>query len=588
MGNIFAKKNLLFYGDNLKILREHFPSECVDLIYLDPPFNSKRSYNVLFRETTGKESEAQIRAFDDTWHWTKITQQTYEELTQSTSTPPKLVEMLKGFIDTLGHNDVTAYLVMMAARLVELYRVLKPTGSLYLHCDPTASHYLKVILDTIFGPKCFKNEIIWKRTSAHSDVSQGAKHYGRIHDVILFYAKDPDNCVFNPQFLPYDEEYINSFYVYVEYPDGTIYRIKDPKKGVLKELGGKKEIIDPHFEQRGRRLRFDNLTAAKPGGDVDYEWKGVRPYKGRYWAYSKEKMEEFERQGRLYYSPRNGFPQYKRYLDEIPGVPAQDNWTDIKPPSKAERLGYATQKPEKLLERIILTSSNEGDIVLDPFCGCGTTIVVAQRLKRRWIGIDITHLAISLMKYRLERFFGPEVEYEVIGEPVDVASARALAQQDRYQFQWWALSLIKARPVGDHKRRGADEGVDGVLYFIDNPENKPQKVVVQVKSGKVGVKDIRELIQVVDKQNAVMGFFITLEPPTEGMRKEAIARGFYESPWGKKYEKIQIRTIEELLKGKSFSLPPTNISFPVGRRRRKEQEQTQELFKDHEFFTGAR
>ncbi len=554
-------KNLLFYGDNLEILREYIPDESIDLVYLDPPFNSNRSYNVLFREATGEESEAQIRAFDDTWHWTTATQQTYEELFRSESTPPKLAEMLKGFIHTLGHNDVTAYLVMMAARLVELHRILKPTGSLYLHCDPTASHYLKVILDTIFGPKCFKNEIIWKRTSAHSDVSQGAKHYGRIHDVILFYTKDPEDYVFNPQFLPYDEEYLNNFYVYVEYPDGTIYRIKDPKKGVLKELGGTKEIVDPDFDRKGRRLRFGDLTAAKPGGDVEYEWKGVKPYKGRYWAYSKEKMEELDRQGRLYYSPKTGFPQYKRYLDEMPGVPAQDIWTDIKPPSRAERLGYATQKPEKLLERIILTSSNEGDVVLDPFCGCGTTIVVAQRFNRRWIGIDITHLAIALMKYRLEGLFGSEVEYEVIGEPVDVAGARALAEQDRYQFQWWALSLIKARPVDDgKKKKGADEGVDGVLYFIDDPKGKAKKAIVQVKSGKVSVKDIRELIQVVDRQKAVMGFFISLERPTRGMFKEALAQGFYKSPWGK-YPRIQIRTIEELLNGKRFEHPPVNVSF---------------------------
>jgi DNA modification methylase len=521
-------RNTLYYGDNLEILRKHIPDESVDLIYLDPPFNSNRDYNVIFKEATGEESEAQLRAFSDSWHWTPATQRTLEELAECA--PSKLVDLINGFINVLGHNDVTAYLVMMAIRLVELHRVLKPTGSLYLHCDPTASHYLKIVLDTIFGKMNFRNEIVWKRTSAHSDTKQGARHYGRCHDILLFYTKG-DNPTWNQLYKPYDQEYIDKFYRYVE--EGT-----------------------------GRRYRLDNLTG--PGGaakgNPQYEFLGVT----RYWRYSKEKMEELYRQGRIVQTRPGAVPAYKRYLDEMPGVPIQDIWDDIGPiqSQSKERLGFPTQKPAQLLERIIQTSSNEGDLVLDPFCGCGTTIIAAQKLKRRWIGIDITHLAISLMKYRLHDTFGDDVQYEVIGEPVDTQSARALAEQDRYQFQWWALSLIKARPVSDEKKKGADEGIDGTLYFIDDAKTPPKKIIVQVKSGKVQVRDIRELIQVVHRTKATMGFFITLEEPTDPMLKEALAEGLYKSPgWVKQYQKIQIRTIAQLLAGEDFDMPPTNVSF---------------------------
>jgi site-specific DNA-methyltransferase (adenine-specific) len=422
----------------------------------------------------------------------------------------------------------------MAARLVELHRVLKPTGSLYLHCDPTASHYLKIILDTIFGPDQFRNEIIWKRTSAHSDRAQGnIVHVGRVHDVILFCTKT-DAAKRSEVYLSYDEKYLNQF-----------YRYQDPD---------------------GRRYRLDNLSG--PGGAAKgnprYEFLGVT----RYWRYSKAKMEELYRQGRVVQTKPGAVPAYKRYLDEMPGVPLQDIWDDISPisPQAAERLGYPTQKPLALLERIIQASSNPGDLVLDPFCGCGTTIAAAQKLGRRWVGIDVTYLAIALQKYRLQDMF-PGVQFQVIGEPKDLHDAGHLAADNRYQFQWWALSLIQAKPLGGEPgaragKKGADTGIDGVILFTDDASSKAKRVLVQVKSGHVKVGDIRDLCGVVEREKAAIGVFITLEPPTEPMRKEAITAGYYHSDWwGRDYPKIQILTIEEAMQGKKVEMPPERGTF---------------------------
>ena len=510
--------NVLYYGDNLDILHGHIPDESVDLIYLDPPFNSRRQYNVLFRERSGTPSTAQIRAFSDTWHWDRKAETTYQDLIlKAPLQVSKAIEALREFI---GSNDVMAYLVMMTVRLVELHRALKPTGSLYLHCDPTASHYLKVMLDTIFGTGNFRNEILWKRTSAHGDSRQGSKHFGRVHDTILRYSKG-EAYVWNQQYVEYDGEYIEAFYRYTE-------------------------------PETGRRYRLDNLTASRPGGDTLYEWKGVRPYRGRYWAYSRANMEKFEQEGRLVYSKR-GFPQYKRYLDEMPGMPVQDVWVDIPPALGKERLGYQTQKPMTLLERIVKASSNEGDVVLDPFCGCGTAVVAAQKLNRRWVGIDITHLSITVMRKRLEDSF-PALRYDVVGEPKDMEGAQALARQDRYQFQWWALSLVNALPQSGQRKKGADEGIDGVITFLDDNKGKARRVVVQVKSGRVGVKDIREMKTVMGDDN--LGLFITLRPPTEPMRVQAVTAGLHHSPlWNRDFPRIQIFTIEELLAGRRPDLP---------------------------------
>jgi len=429
--------NTLYYGDNLTILRRYFPNESVDLIYLDPPFNSNASYNILFKEpgTGGEQSAAQITAFDDTWHWTLETEQAFQEIVKTA--PATVVNLMTALKDAIHRNDLLAYLTMMCIRLLELKRVLKQTGSLYLHCDPTASHYLKILLDAIFGKENFRNEIVW----LYKGRELSHRNYNKKHDIIFFYTKS-DKYRFNWEAIlePLEE---SSKKALARYKDEKGYFIVRYKKG---------------------------------GGFAPIE--------------------------------KEGEGTYRQYVPK--GVPPRD-WFYADYARKSELLGYRTQKPEALLERIIKASSNEGDTVLDPFCGCGTAVVAAHRLNRKWIGIDITHLAINLIKGRLKDNF-PEIELKAaVGEPVDLAGAEALALQNRYQFQWWALSLVDARPFGD-KKKGADTGIDGFLFFNDAGETK--KAVVQVKSGKVGVSQIRELNAVVAREKAEMGFFLTLKTPT--------------------------------------------------------------------------
>ena len=532
--------NTLYYGDNLDVLRRYVPDESVDLVYLDPPFNSNASYNVLFKERSGEESPAQIKAFTDTWEWTQESERTFEqEIVLNPETPPNVKEMISAFRQFIGSNAMMAYLVMMTPRLVQLRRVLKPTGSIYLHCDPTASHYLKLLMDAVFGKENFRTEITWKRTSAHSDTRQGRQQHGRVHDLILFYSKS-GSWTWNAIYTKYDQSYVDQFYRHVE--SGT-----------------------------GRRYRLGDLTG--PGGaakgNPSYEVLGVT----RYWRYSKDRMAELLKEGRVVQTRPGAVPAYKRYLDEMPGVPLQDLWTDIRPiASQArERLGYPTQKPQALLERIIEASSNEGDVVLDPFCGCGTAVAAAEKLKRRWMGIDVTHLAVALMKYRLKTAFDivPGSDYEVVGEPADVGGARALAEQDRYQFQFWAMSLLEASPR-EQSSRGADRGIDGVVYFIDGPRRSPRKAIVQVKSGKVSSPLIRDLKGTVQREKAALGLFITLEEPTSAMRTEAVSAGFYHSDvWQRDYPKIQLRTIAELLEGDTFDLPPHPSMYQAAQRVRR-------------------
>ena len=536
--------NTLYYGDNLEIMRQYVPDESVDLVYLDPPFNSNATYNVLFKERTGEESPAQIKAFTDTWEWTRESERTFEqEIVGNPSASPKVKEMIGAFLNFIGRNAMMAYLVMMTPRLVELHRILKPTGSLYLHCDPTAGHYLKILMDAVFGTGSFRNEITWKRYGAHNDVGQGSTRFGRVHDIIFLYGKT-DSVTWHQGFVPLDESYVKSTYRYVD-------------------------------EETGKKFTTTPLTGpggAEKGNPV-YEWNGHT----RAWRYSRQTMQRLDQEGRLYYS-KTGYPRRKLYLDESKGVPIQDMWSDIYSlsGSNSERLGYPTQKPEALLERIIEASSNEGDVVLDPFCGCGTAVAAAQKLNRHWIGIDITHLAVALMKNRLKTGFGlvSGKEYKVVGEPVDVGSARALAEQDRFQFQYWAMSLLEALPKGDEKK-GADRGIDGVVHFVDGPKREMQKAIVQVKSGKVSSPHIRDLKGTMEREKAALGLFITLEKPTRDMQLEAVSAGFYHSElWKRDYPKVQIQTVGELLDGKSFEMPnPSPTYKPAPRVKAKKGRQ---------------
>ena len=465
--------NVLYYGDNLSILRKYLPDDSIDLIYLDPPFNSKATYNVLFKEpTTEEQSKAQVEAFEDSWHWTEETERTFEEIVDTA--PSDIINLMNALKDAIHENDMMAYLTMMCIRLLELRRVLKATGSIYLHCDPTASHYLKIVMDSIFGAKNFRNELIWsyKRYTAASE------RFQRLHDVILFYGKTKE----------------------IKFND------------IREEYGEKSGKADSHYKQ-----------------DEDGHWFRWQKRKGR--------------------------EPYKIYLSE--GRRMGDVWTiPIINASAMERLGYPTQKPEALLERIVKASSNEGDIVLDPFCGCGTALVAAHKLNRKWIGIDITHLAISLMKWRLKSKF-QDIEFKVVGEPADLSGAKALSDQNKYQFQWWALSLIGARPYGD-KKKGADTGIDGYYYFYDG--GKTKKAIISVKGGHVTVSQVRELIHVVEREKASMGFFITLNNPTGPMKEEATKKGFYKDSFNNEYPKVQILTIEEILNGKK---PDTPQKVPI-------------------------
>lgn len=535
------KDGTLYYGDNLDILQRYVKDETVDLVYLDPPFNSNTNYNVLFAEKDGSRAASQIQAFSDTWTWNQESESTFAEIVMAGG---RVADCLQAFRTFLGECDMLAYLVMMAPRLMELRRVMKPTASIYLHCDPAASHYLKMLMDAVFGPDNFRNEIIWKRTSGHSD----AIGYGSVHDTILFYTRSA-LARWNDIFQPYDDGYVEQYYRYTD--------------------------------ENGRRFMSGDLGAAGlQGGGYDYEWKGVR----RVWRVPEETMRRLDAECRIFYT-RNGIPRMKRFLDEAKGLPAQDVWTDIQALRSwhQERLGYPTQKPQALLERIINASSNPGDVVLDPFCGCGTTIAAAQTLGRSWIGIDITHLAITLIKQRLKDSFGIEqvvraapsgkgetakVEdaaakygeaikrsFHVVGEPTSEPDAEALAASDPYQFQWWALGLVGARPV--EQKKGADKGIDGRIIFQGDKLGTFESVILSVKAGKTGSAHVRDLKGVLEREKAAIGVLISMQKPTSEMKTEAVTAGFYESAlWGQKYPKIQLLTVAELLAGKKIEMPP--------------------------------
>ncbi|MCC6427541.1 MAG: restriction endonuclease [Phycisphaerales bacterium] len=534
-----AKSNLLLFGDNLPFLTDPdvFASESVDLVYLDPPFNSNANYNVLFKETTGQLSSAQIRAFDDTWSWDDAANGALHRLMHERHAPDRLKSLVKTFHSFLGHSPMLAYLVQMAVRLVHLRRVLKPSGSLYLHCDPTASHYLKLVLDGIFGPERFLNEIVWKRTSGR----KGPTRFGRVHDVILFYSPG-EGATWNPPSLPLTQESMRGHDFVKE--GGKVYRVSD-----LSAMGG------------GPERRFGKSAIAPPAG--------------RHWQYDQQGVDERWRDGRIRLNSK-GVPRLYTPIEDLPGVAVHDVWTDIEPINAAaqERLHYPTQKPLALLKRIIAASSNPGDVVLDPFCGCGTTIDAVESLNRespgqpprRWIGIDVTHLAVNLIKSRLTRFDPPPL-YNVRGEPVDIDGASALFKQNPYQFQFWACGLVGARPYGSMDgrpgKKGADRGIDGVRYFVDDATG-PKTILVQVKGGKSGAKDVRDFRGTIEREGAALGIFIAAAAPTKEMVKEAATAAPYKSSSERSgIPRIQIVTIEKLLSG-GTPTQPQGITLPRG------------------------
>ncbi len=477
-------ENTLYYGDNLEILRKYIKDESVDLIYLDPPFNSKANYNVLFKDESG-ESKAQIQAFTDFWHWDEESAKTYDYLVTNPNVPAKVSNLISALHSFLGQNQMSAYLVMMTARLIELHRVLKNTGSLYLHCNPTASHYLKIVLDAIFGEKNFRNEIVWCYTGPRKSTRAFAKK----HDIIFFYTKS-DSYFFKEQRISH-------------------------KSGV---------------HNTGQVFDSDKIRDIRIKEDLEKKGKVLEDWWVDIWA-------------------------TERYRKEL--------------------LGYDTQKPVALLKRIIQASSGDGAVILDPFCGCGTAIDAAENLGRKWIGIDITHLAINLIKRRIKEKY-PNCKFEVIGEPKDLEGAKDLALKDRYQFEWWALSLIDARPAND-KKKGADQGVDGII-LLQNPNMKePIKALVQVKSGHVKSDMITALKGAMERDKAKYGIFITLEEPTQPMVKEALEKGFETEPLTKeKIPKVEIITIKALLDGKIPKLQQVynkiNITYQKAEKDKTEEE----------------
>jgi len=517
----------LYFGDNLEVLREKFPGNdgYFDLIYLDPPFNSNRNYNVLFKEGL-VDSEAQTHAFEDSWHWTHEAQAEFDHLV--TNTNEAISNLMLALEKVVGHNDVLAYLTMMTVRLFELHRVLKSTGSIYLHCDPTASHYLKIVMDAVFGKQNFRNEIVWKRQSAHSD----AKYkWADVGDIVLFYVKSA-SAPFYPQYTEHNQEYVQDFYKYDDHDGRGMYRLAD-------------------------------MASPNPRPLMMYEWKGYAyPTKG--WRYQKDTMQKLDDEGRIYYPKyKDGSPDHsrrlalKRYLNEQEGTIVTNIWTDIPPvQSRGESLGYPTQKPERLLERIILAASKEGDWVLDPFCGCGTTISATEKLARNWVGIDISMLAVKLIERRIVKQH-PELKNEIRinGLPKDMAGARSLFEHDPWDFEYWvAVHLLDARPPAGKTKdnmRGADKGIDGIITLITDTQNGQMqygKVIVQVKGGHVTRSQVSTLISDVMRDKALGGIFVSLEKPTYPMKQEAAAAGMTKTSIGE-FPKIQLLTVEELLSG---------------------------------------
>ncbi|GHO55517.1 DNA methyltransferase [Ktedonobacter robiniae] len=487
-------KNQLYYGDNLEVLRRYIKDETVDLCYIDPPFNSKRNYNQIYNNI-GSEDRAQAQAFIDTWVWDERANEGFAEILANDTGrfTAQVVDLIRGLQPVLKKGSLLAYLVSMTLRITEIHRVLKETGSFYLHCDPTASHYLKLLLDAIFCSQGgnFVNEIAW----CYEIGGRVSKHaFGRRHDSLLFYVKSKDYAFNWDDIL---DEFSESGKAKFRYED---------ENGKYRLMG-----------------RFIKGSPIKGHRDVSPEWENTHP----------ELV-------------------YRHYLKE--GKMPVDFW-NIPPINQAskERLGYPTQKPEALLEKIISVSSNDGDVILDAYCGCGTTIAVAERLRRNWIGIDITYQSISLVLRRLEGQYGKETinNINLNGIPRDMSSVKALVHKKddrvRKEFEKWAVLTYSNNRAIINEKKGGDQGIDGTAFFLTGKDENA-KIVFQVKSGNVGRDDTSKLNNDRMREGAELAVILTLNPPTKGMKDEANAAGMYtHALMGRNYPRIQIITIEDLV-----------------------------------------
>lgn len=533
--------NRLFYGDNLTIM-QNLPSGYVDLIYLDPPFNSDRTYNLIYKQLTGLPLPEQEDAFVDTWTLDPEKEEMVRRMPivlRDYGCDQELIQFWLAWINALRHTNsrLLAYLVYMTYRLFEMRRILKPTGSIYLHCDPTASHYIKVMMDSIFGATNFRNEIIWKRQSAHSDAKT---KFPSVTDTILFYGNSK-SAHFNPQYGDHDPAYVDKFYRHDDGDGRGLYRLSDmsaPKGGGMAAI---------------------NKKTGKPNGWHVY--KGYEPPTTG-WRYSPETMARLDSEGRIFFPTKgDGSPDLtkrlalKRYLKEQEGSIITNIWTDIRPlggEGGGESLGYPTQKPIALLDRIIRASTDEGQVVFDPFCGCGTAVYAAHLANRKWIGCDIAILSVRIVRDVLLKRYGLREgqDYLVDGVPLTAEGAQDLFERDPRQFQHWVVEMAGGFAS---KRHSGDLGIDGRLYFETSAGLK--SMVLQVKGGKLSPALVRELRGVLEREDGTeMAGFISIQEPTKGMIQEAAAAGMYEY-LGKDYPRVQLRTAADLLAGKAFDTP---------------------------------
>jgi len=502
--------NSLYLGDCLYVLRDNIPDKSVDLVYIDPPFNSKRDYNIFFDD---KEIQTQRIAFEDTWSLKNIQDSLTELHTLQTD---NLYFLLLTYQKVAPH--AFPYLTMMALRILELHRVLKDTGSFYLHCDPTMSHYLKTVCDIIFGEENFRNDIVWERTFGSGSSKSIAKKFPVNTDNLLFYSKS-NVYSFHHEFKAYEEATIKRY---------------------------------DKIDENGKRYKWENLK-----------------------TYSKETLTELIQKGEAKFNPKSKYPVYKSYLDESKGTIISNLWYDLKfiGTKSPERLGYPTQKPKALLERIIKASSNEGDIVLDGFCGCGTALDAAESLNRKWIGIDISPIAISLIKRRLKDTYGKQLsKFEIRGVPTDEASAKKLWEENPFAFQDWWLTEFEVFST-TYGTKGADKGVDGIGQYIADHQGNTLRAAFQVKGGgKVKSSEIDSLLGILEKHKCQLGVFLTIAEPTKPMMETATASGFFEAG-GFQYPRIQILTLEEFFAGKRPKLPTENVTFKSAQLKGKKVQQ---------------